>query len=74
MARSSNYFRNGNAKVLSLCIVDMHVTVNNVIHIDSVAMEAQKCVLCIAVLHVTANDMKHCNTSSCKMPDIFVQF
>ena len=38
MARSRNHCSNRNAKTCSLIIVDVHVPVNNVMNIKSVAM------------------------------------
>jgi hypothetical protein len=54
VARSRGHCCDGNARVPSLCIVDVHyVAVNSVIYTESVPMETQRYVLCVVALHMS---------------------
>jgi hypothetical protein len=46
-----------------ICMNDVHVTLNNVINIDSTAMKTQPCVPCIVALHVAAKNMNPIRSS-----------
>lgn len=59
VVHSRNYCCHGNTKIRSLCVVDICVTANNVINIDSIAKEAQQSVLHSVVLYTSPNNMKH---------------
>jgi hypothetical protein len=75
VARSCNHCCYENATTLFLCIVDLHVAVNNM-KLLTAAMEKQEwapfALLLIYEIFPTAVNNTYEVRSSCEMPDLFV--
>ena len=75
MATSLNNACIENQKLVSICIVDVHiVAVSNVINTESLAVGAQQYLLTIVALHMSLPTIRSTIRSSCKIIDIFVRF